>query len=52
MIRMCVVAVSVYAAVVFFSPSAAAQDLSRYRDVAFGSSVASVAPSREPALVR
>jgi hypothetical protein len=42
MIRKRIVAVSVCAGVVVFSHTAAAQDLSRYRDVAFGSSVASV----------
>ncbi|MGH9253130.1 MAG: hypothetical protein ACRD3C_01015 [Vicinamibacterales bacterium] len=42
MTRMRFVAVSVYAAIVLCSYSADAQDLSRYRDVAFGSSVSSV----------
>jgi hypothetical protein len=42
MIRMRFVAVSTYAAFALCSYSAAAQDLSRYRDVAFGSSVSSV----------
>ena len=40
--RMRVVALSVSAAVLLCSHSLAAQDLSRYRDVAFGSSVSSV----------
>ena len=40
--RMRFVALSVYAAIVLCSHSVAAQDLSRYRDVAFGSSVSSV----------
>ncbi len=42
MIRVRFVAVSTYAAFILCSCSAAAQDLSRYRDVAFGSSVSSV----------
>src|SRR5688572_32310992 len=42
MIRIRAVAVFAFAAVVLFSQSAASQDLSRYRDVAFGTSVASV----------
>jgi hypothetical protein len=42
MIRMRFVAVSTCAAFVLCSHSAAAQDLSRYRDMAFGSSVSSV----------
>ena len=40
--RMRFVALSVYGAIVLCSHSVAAQDLSRYRDVAFGSSVSSV----------
>ena len=40
--RMRFVALSVYAAIVLCSHSVAAQDLSLYRDVAFGSSVSSV----------
>jgi hypothetical protein len=40
--RILFIAVSICAAIVLFSPSATAQDLSRYRDVAFGSSVSSV----------
>ncbi len=40
--RILFVAVSICAAIVLWSPSATAQDLSRYRDVAFGSSVSSV----------
>jgi len=42
MIRMRVVAVCMYAAGVIFPLAAAGQDLSRYRDVPFGGSVASV----------
>jgi len=42
MITRRVIAVYVYAAVAFFPLQAAGQDLSRYRDVPFGSSVASV----------
>jgi hypothetical protein len=43
MIRMRIVSVSIYAAVVWLPLGAAGQDLSRYRDVPFGSTVASVA---------
>jgi hypothetical protein len=42
MMKLRVIAVSVYAAVVLFPLLAAGQDLSRYRDVPFGSTVASV----------
>ena len=42
MMKMRVVRLFVYAAVVFFPLGAAGQDLSRYRDVPFGSTVASV----------
>ena len=42
MMKTRVIAVSLYAAVLFFPLAAAGQDLSRYRDVPFGSTVASV----------
>jgi hypothetical protein len=42
MMKMRVIGVLVYAALVFFPIGAAGQDLSRYRDVPFGSTVASV----------
>ena len=43
MMRMLTVSVSIYGAVVLFPLESAGQDLSRYRDVPFGSTVASVA---------